>query len=222
MSYVLDDYLNLFAAQHRQQPDLIAMASAVLNPLISLQQTLESIVPQFDLDVAIGAQLDVLGQWVGVSRQVNIPISGVFFSWDGVDSSVGWDFGTWIGANDPSTITTLPDDTYRTLIRARIAANKWDGTTNGAYTAWESAFPTLNILIQDNLNMSYDLIVVGEIVDSLTQAIITGGYIPLKPEGVRVANYWFPVDTNPIFGWNVESTLMKGWNEGSWALRIGA
>ncbi len=64
--------------------------------------------------------------------------------------------------------------------------------------------------------MTYDLAVVGGIVDSLTLALITGGYIPLKPEGVRVNAYYVSIDSGPVFGWDVESALLGGWEEGSW------
>ena len=118
------------------------------------------------------------------------------------------------------TITVLPDDAYRTLVKAKIAANHWDGTTDGAYAIWNSLFTQYTILIQDFQDMSYDLIVVGGIVDSLTLALLVGGYIPLKPEGVRVNEYIVPVNTGPLFAWDVENTLLQGWDQGSWGREL--
>lgn len=216
------DYLDLVTSEYKKQPDFNAMLSFMVAVQVRVQalmgQMLGTRSPSlFDLSTPpIGDQLDIIGQWVGASRTVHIPIPGVYFTWDGSDDSVGWDFGTWQPTSAPSTITQLPDDVYLNLILATIAANNWDGTTTGAYAIWAQVFPEFRILIQDNCNMTYDLAIVGGIVDSLTLALITGGYIQLRPEGVRVDRYFVPVDTNPAFCWDVESTLAKGWDEGSW------
>jgi hypothetical protein len=180
------------------------------------QSVAQSMIPIFDLNQAVGAQLDIIGQWVGVSRNISVPIIGVYFSWDTTQAQ-GWDYGSWQPSTQPAVINVLPDDVYLTLIKAKIAANSWDGTTNAAYAIWDQLFPNFTILIQDNENMSYDLAIVGMALDSLTEAIIIGGYIPLKPEGVLVNAYYIPVDTNPLFAWDVESTYLGGWDEASWA-----
>lgn len=213
---VVADYLALVTSAFQGKPNFTGVITANVGVPAQVQSLLTQMIPLFDLDVAVGQQLDVIGLWVGITRNVAIPSTGVYFSWDGTDSTLGWDFGSWAPPLAPTTITTLPDDAYRTLIRAKIAANQWDGTTDGAYTIWEAVFPETTILIQDNQDMTYDLAVVGGIIDSLTLALLTGGYIPLKPEGVLVAAYYVSVDTNPAFAWDVESTLLGGWDEGSW------
>jgi hypothetical protein len=215
----LESYLNLITSAYRDKPIFVATISIGLEIQTHLQQLLDSMVPIFDLDVAVGEQLDVIGKWVGVSRNVRVPIDGVYFTWDG-DYTLGWDYGTWQPANQPSSVTVLPDDAYRTLIRANIAANRWDGTTDGAYTIWDAVFPTITILIQDNQNMTYDLAIIGGIIDSLSLALITGGYIPLKPEGVRIAAYYVSVDDGPVFAWDLDAPLLKGWDEGSWVREL--
>lgn len=218
---IKEDYLNLITSEHRQKPKYIEMVGQIVSLPVHIQDLLTSMVPLFDLDVAIGQQLDVIGEWVGVSRNVNIPSAGVYFSWD-ADYTLGWDYGSWPPVNAPSTITVLPDDAYRTLIRGKIASNQWDGTTEGAYLIWDRVFPTLKILIQDNQNMTMDIGIYGGIVDSLTLALLTGGYIPLKPEGVHVNEYFIPVNDGPLFAWDVETDFLSGWDTGSWAREITA
>lgn len=213
----VQDYLDLITSEFADKPDFKAVVSTNVAVAVRVQELLASMIPIFDVDSAVGDQLDIIGLWVGISREVTIPISGVYFSWDGADYSVGWDFGSWQPSNLPTDVTSLPDDAYRTLIRAKIAANQWDGTTNGAYAIWDAVFPNITILIQDHQNMSYDLAIIGGIIDSLTLALIIGGYIPLKPEGVRVNEYFVSIDTNPVFAWDLETDLLEGWDEGSWA-----
>jgi hypothetical protein len=220
MSKDVQDYLDLITSAFQGKPNFTAVITALVSAPVQIQAVMQSMIPLFDVDVAVGDQLDIIGQWVGVSRNIAIPITGVYFSWDGTDPTVGWDFGTWQPSNQPTAITSLPDDAYRTLIRAKIAANQWDGTTNGAYAIWDQVFPDSTILIQDNQDMTYDLAVVGGIIDSLTLALLTGGYIPLKPEGVLVAAYYVSVDTGPVFGWDVESAQLGGWDEASWVREI--
>lgn len=213
----VEDYLNLITSAYRDKPKFTAMVSNYVSLPVRVQDLLALMIPLFDVDSAVGSQLDIIGLWVGITRDVNIPTAGIYFSWDGTNASQGWDLGTWQGNLPPSTITELPDDAYRTLIKAKIAANKWDGTTTNAYVIWDSLFPNLNILIQDYQDMSYALIFVGTIIDALTVAIITGGYIPLKPEGVQVVGYYIPSTTGPIFGWDINTDFMQGWDQGAWA-----
>jgi len=216
----LNDYLNLVPSANRNQPIFIETLTVNLKAFIQIQNLFTSMIPIFDLDIAVGNQLDIIGQWVGVSRNIAIPISGVYFTWDGTDYTVGWDYGSWQPSNQPVNVTVLPDDSYKSLIKGKIASNHWDGTTEGAYKIWDSLFPTITILIQDNQNMTYDLIIAGGIIDSLTLALITGGYIPLKPEGVRVEAYYVAIDSGPIFAWDLDAPLLQGWDIGSWAREI--
>lgn len=214
-----DEYLNLITSEHRDKPKFTAMVALDVSPLVRIQNLLESLIPGYDLDLAIGAQLDVIGKWAGVSRNIAVPVTGVFFSWDD-DASLGWDYGIWFNENDPGSIVSLPDDVYRTLIRAKIAANNWDGTVEGAYAIWEIMFPDLFILIQDHQNMTMAFILVGHTVDSLTLALLTGGYIPLKPEGVLVSSYVVPANDGPLFAWDTESDFLQGWDVGSWGIEL--
>lgn len=219
---ILKDYLDLITSAFRQKPKFVATVTLDTSVQVRVQELLASMIPKFDVDDAVGAQLDIIGKWVGVSRNIAIPIpsTGIYFKWDGTDDTVGWDFGSWRDANQPVDITSLPDDAYRTLLRAKIAANKWDGTTDGAYAIWDEIFPNFTILIQDNQNMTYAIAIAGGIVDSLTLALLTGGYIPLKPEGVLVDYYYVSIDAGKVFGWDVESTVLGGWDDGSWVREI--
>lgn len=207
----VQDYLNFITSEYVGQPDFTAMISQLTSLPVRIQDLIKSLVPFYDLDTPpIGAQLDVIGEWVGASRNVSVP--DVLFTWDGTDAT-GWDNSVWAVSPDDSSIVSLPDDVYLTFIRATIAANYWDGTTNGAYEIWEKFLPDIAILIQDFNNMSYVVIVIGEI-DSLTKALFTKGYIKLRPEGVQVT-YLFATSA-PIFTWDADEPLLKGWDLGIW------
>jgi hypothetical protein len=212
----IDDYLNLIPSENRDKPNFLATMTTLVELSAYMQTLLENIQALnglFDVDTAKGEQLDFIGQWVGISRAVEVPISGVWFSWDSPDPTLGWDSGSWEGADG---ITLLPDNSYRLLIKAKIAANHWDGTVPTAYMIWSIVFPGTIILIQDYQDMSYSILI-GGLIDALNKALIIRGYIPLKPEGVRIREYFFPFDSGPVFAWDSESTYLGGWDEASWA-----
>lgn len=221
MSNTTQTYLDLVTSEYSQQPNFIAMLSFFAEVPLQVQNLMTAVMTTlFDLNTPpVGNQLDIIGQWAGISRNVSIPSFGIYFSWDGA-TSVGWDYGSWQPTNQPATVTSLPDDAYLTLIRAKIAANQWDGTTEGAYKIWSQVFPQFDILIQDLNNMSYNLAVIGGTVDSLTLALLTGGYIPLRPEGVEINEYLVSTDANPAFAWDVENQYLAGWDQGSWLKEI--
>jgi hypothetical protein len=220
MSNTVQDYQNLLTSEHQKQPNLAAVIAACVGVPVQVQALMSSMIPLFDLATPpVGNQLDIIGEWVGVSRILQVPITGIFFTWDGA-ASVGWDSGIWQSVDDSTSLVSLPDDVYLTLLLARIAANHWDGTTEGAYTIWSQLFPGFNILIQDNQNMTYTFIVQGAVLDSLTLALLRGGYLPLKPEGVGITEYVVPANTGPLFGWDIQNSFIQGWDDGSWGIEL--
>ena len=148
----LSDYLNLITSEYSDpvaQADYIATVSAVVQPYVDMQAQLATINGLFDLDVAVGQQLDTVGQWIGLTRFLSEPLD-IYFSW-GVNG-LGWGKGVWYVPYGPSSSIVQLDDThYRILLKARVIANQWDGTIPGAYDAWDTLFAPegYQILIQD-------------------------------------------------------------------------
>lgn len=185
----VSQYTGLITSEHADKPKFMAMVGLVAGAFVDSQNFLAEVPDDFDLDLAIGAQLDILGIWIGVSRRVNVPISGVFFSWD--TAGIGWDQGVWKGTTDPSsTISVLDDDTYRLVLRAKIGANNWNGSLIDAAPILSEVFGSSGTYVQitDNVNMSFTVHVLGPAPSALTLALISGGYIPIKPAGIA-ANY---------------------------------
>ncbi|SQC91538.1 Protein of uncharacterised function (DUF2612) [Cedecea neteri] len=107
-------------------PCFFAHVDLSTRPFTETVNTTESLINAFDIDTAVGVQLDALGKWIGRSRVVSQPISGVYFSWD--TDGLGYDQGVWQGPYDPDAgYTSLGDETYRIILKAKIAMNNWDG-----------------------------------------------------------------------------------------------
>ncbi|WP_315809505.1 DUF2612 domain-containing protein [Pseudomonas sp. C9-3] len=213
----ISDYVGLITTEHSDKPKYMAMVEAVVQPMIDALNASQGLPVDFDLDQAVGAQLDVVGLWVGISRNVNAPLSGVYFSLDVV--GLGFDQGAWKGPFDPDTgIISLDDETYRTLIRAKIGANRWDGTLGQSKEILDLIFSgDTHVFIEDRQDMSIVLGISGEIPSAVFLAMLTGGYIPIKPEGVRMSVYVVTsVSGAPIFGFDMNNEYVGGFDVGAW------
>lgn len=170
----VDDYLALIPSFNSAQPKLRATIRAYIERFVEAQEFMLRFIRDFSLDEAVGVQLDAVGKWVGRSRYVTTPLPNVYFSFDIV--GLGFDQAVWKGPYDPiEGLTRLDDDTYRLLLRAKIAANYWDGTVPGAREA-------LRIMFTEALSTS------GTIITAEDGTIITaedGTIITADPEGFQ-------------------------------------
>lgn len=209
-------YLDLVPSEHRDRPNFITMLTDLLQPLGDLQINVGLMPSLFDIDTAVGDQLDKVGEWVGVGRDVQVALTGVYFSLD--SATLGLDQGSMQGPDDPTSgLVVLPDSGYRTLLRARIAANHWDGSIPDAYNVWDIAFSgtgfSIGILDLGGMHMVY--ILFGLVPDALTLALFTGGLLDLKPAGVKIDMYITePADNVPLFGLDANSATVAGLDVG--------
>lgn len=211
-------YLLLITSEHNQKPKFTATVESNVQPYASNVTTSQSMVGLFDIDVAVGDQLDILGQWIGITRLITVPLTGVYFTLD--DPTLGFNQGTWYSSFNPlSGLVILADDAYRTLLRAKIVNNQWDGTIPGAYIVWDTAFAgnSLGILIQDLGNMHMIMALTGSVPDAVTLALFRGGYLSIKPATVKIDAYLTPtVAGAPYFGFDVQNSSIAGFNTGAW------
>lgn len=219
---IIDTYLNRVPAQHREKPKFRATLEASLSPFVQLGNLMESVPSLYDVDSAIGSQLDVVGEWVGITRVINSAIEGVYFSLDDT-ADVGFDSGVWRGPYDPiSGIVSLDDDTYRTLIRLKILANMWDGTVEKAYSSWKSVFNgEQGIVIEDHQDMSITIGITGLDMTPAQKGLFSKQISPFKPAGVRISTYFVPSEENaPFFALDTEGPDLAGFDVGAWAQPI--
>lgn len=215
-------YSKLITSEHANKPKFNELIVLLTGEVLAVTDLINQMQLLFDLDTAVGNQLDIVGQWVGVTRFVSIP-DNVFFSFD--SATLGFDAGIWWEPFNPTTsVVRLPDDHYRLLLYARIIANQWNGTIPGIYAAYQILFgpqSTTKVLVQDRDNMSMDIAIVGVLPDPLTTALITGGYLNFKPAGVRLNNYLFTsVNSAPLFGFDVVNDNIAGFDAGCWATLV--
>ncbi len=190
MTATAQSYLDLLPSQNRAQPNFSTMVSATVQPFVDAINVLNSVPILFDIDTAIGQQLDMIGQWVGVSRNLSTSLTGQYFSWDTPGS--GWDQGVWHLPGDPLTgILILDDPYYRAVLKARILNNHWDGDITDAYALMSVVFATFGytIGIQDFGNLTMGLVLMGPVApDSVLNAIFLSGLLDVRPIGVQITS----------------------------------
>jgi hypothetical protein len=197
----------------------MAMVAASLLPAADLSLLYHNIASAYDLRIAVGSQLDTIGQWVGVDRQLTTPLTGVYFSFD--LPTVGLDEGLWLGPYDLETgLIQLPDQYYRVLIESRILDNYWDGSSPDAYTLANIVFSSFGyfIFIEDLSNLSVYIGLAGSTPPSgIVMALLTTGKLDIKPATVKVAGYLTQSGNNPMFAFNLHNAHFAGFDTASWA-----
>lgn len=208
------DYLALIPGPNQNQPVFMSWMAANLQPLADLQALYASFPTAFNINTAVGPQLDIIGQTLGLPRQVDfIPDGGI--------SSV------------------LTDDLYRLCLKAQILKNTWKGTIQEIYDFWELNLPGIIPLIQDNQDMTISVIIVGMSNDSLGVPIfgldtetatikgldegymdtyqgihrnlVRNGYLVPNPAGVKI---FYSFMENPVFALDSDTGLLQGLDVG--------
>ena len=174
MSGLVDSYKALITSQHRLRPKYMATVESFLQYCEDIYATAVYLDDEFDLDLAVGAQEDVLGILVGASRELD-----------------------WQPHTQPTA--TLNDDDYRILLKARIAKNHWKGGIEDLQTIWRTLFDE-DIVIIDNQDMTIE-VQIRNVPSSVVHEMIYMGMIVPKPQSVGI-NYHFvrSLDSSVYFG----------------------
>lgn len=226
----MSKYTDLITNYHRGKPLFVDHVDLSTRPLTDTSTALQNLLTAFDIDSAVGVQLDVLGEWIGRTRIVSQPIAGVYFSFD--TDGLGWDQGVWQGPYDPDAgFTSLSDDTYRIVLKAKIAINSWDGQNDSLPAILETALDGsgLKMQIVDNQDMTISVWVFPEIDISLVSreliAAIRQGYMTVKAAGVWAGNVQLPSVQAPsegtrFFSFDMDNEYMAGFDNGAWEMNL--
>jgi len=193
-------YLNLITSEHQNKPKFAAWLMAPLGILDDGVTLANNLSNYFDLDTAVGAQLDILGDIIGVKRTVSFQPTTYYSA----------------GVMGTTTLITpspvLDDDYYRLILRAKILQNMWDGTLPSLYGIWNTLFTNTYLIVKDNQDMSMNVLIIG-FSSQLQKDLAANGYLIPKPQGVRVSYSYLTV---PLFSLGIDGTDLRGFGEGTW------
>lgn len=155
-----ENYSNLLILQYSDKPKAKASIEALCDFGTSFN-TLYSLPTAFDIDLAMGVQLDVIGRIVGLNRTVPFSTAKVFFGFKDIPNTLGFGKAPFrvLGGID-YTDTQLSDSDYRFLLKAKIAKNHCKGDIisiskainfifNGKAFAVDNEDMTLTFIIAD-------------------------------------------------------------------------
>lgn len=168
-------YANLLILQYVGKPKAFAMVKALADVVI-MNQLPNQVQDAFDIETAVGVQLDVLGKYVGANR-------------------MGYT------ASGP---VTLDDDDFRVLIKLQIIKNN-SGSSLATIQELLAANFAGQILVSDNQDMGLNYVVVESLGTSdLLNVIAYGGYLP-APMAVETSVTFVPSHEFPFFGFRTYS-----------------
>lgn len=148
-------YADLLILQYKTQPKARATIQALIKELYGSGSLLD-LVNGFDLDTAVGKQLDTLGKYIGLGRQVKVNI----------------------GSSDTNILT---DEQYRILLKLKLVQNTNFSSTSQIRTALYELFPN-DIRLFDPRTMVYEY-QLSTLFNDLVNVIIAEELLPL-PMGV--------------------------------------
>jgi hypothetical protein len=199
MSFV-SEYQDLLIKQYWEQPNATAEIELKAETWQRIFEWLDSFTNEFDVDLATGDRLDILGRIVGLSRVVPFVVDKINFGFDGNPNARGFGDKFLIVNSAPFldkferayTDLQLNDNDYRAFIKAKITKN-----ASSAYIVTEqyisiqdvvnTAFNGLAYVI-DKQDMSLSLYISPTVDLERLRAIIELNLLP-KPQGVRYAEF---------------------------------
>lgn len=226
----MSKYTDLITNYHSQKPLFVDHINLITRPLTDTGNAMTALINEFDIDNAVGMQLDILGKWIGRTRVVSQPISGIYFSFD--TDGLGFDQGVWQGPYDPDAgFTNLSDETYRIILKAKIAINHWNGTNETLPAILDTALAGSGLTMQivDNQDMTISVWVFPETDISNVSleliAAIRQGYLTVKAAGVWAGDIQTPsVETpsvgNKFFGFDMDNDYIAGFDDGAWEKKL--
>lgn len=177
-------------AQYADKPKAVAwynITPAMAQPLFD---TFDAVRMSYDIDTAVGAQLDVIGRIVVIDR--------------GFESFVVFDPDTYFGGSgdacqfggiDSQFESTgdvlsqeVSDAIFRVLIRAKIAKNNNDATLDGVVSALSYITSSSPIRVVDNEDMTMS-VSFGTTLNEIERFVFNTFDVVSRPQGVRFLGY---------------------------------
>lgn len=154
-------YLAKITSQYADKPKFMDWLKSLLEPIDHTHALLEEMHASFDVNTATGDQQNILGEIVGIGREVT---------------------SEFINADS----SQFDDETMRRLIRTKIIANQWDGRQGTIEQVWsEATNDTLSAIYHDNQDMTITVDLEGDYRPIDVELVLRGFIVP-KPMGVAL------------------------------------
>ena len=204
------DYTPLITSEYNNAPNFVATVALLANGVSDIRSLAQGLSALFSLPLAVGQQLDFVGQWIGISRVVAGVLSVGFFGF--ADDASALTFGElgspsvggrFIEAGaSASGSTVLADPEYRTLLYTKILQNSYNGTLAEFESAISDLIPVPVTVIDPGTHVV--TIIPSATIDPTITALLIGYDILPRASGVRY-QYLFPY---AVSGWTTAGTAV--------------
>lgn len=206
--------------QYQRSVKFLAFLAALLEPMGEFEQVFADIAEMADPDKAAGVQLDIIGEWVGISRIIENAIPLAFFGFAGVPAALPFgeegrpEVGGRFYEEDQPYLDSnvLEDPEFRTLIKARIARNHTHGGPEDIIAALKFIFSADVVILDDPGGMEIS-ISIGRGLTYFEQVLCSDLNILPKPAGVRIASKTY-FDGPGFFGFSDQHFALPFGEEG--------
>lgn len=192
LSQSVSYYVARLIQQYRTQPKAQATIAILVKQAI-MDMVIAQIGAAYNIDTSIGVQLDVIGKYVGLSRNIGPSAAVNYFGFrryagtgniygfaryaGGVNVGVIWNRYQYGGAQG----SALNDTSYRTALKCKIMINSSDGTVPGIYALLHRYFfGVITLIDHHDMTITY---LVSNTVPLDTSVLQT--FLP-KPMGVGI------------------------------------
>lgn len=186
-------YLNLLILQYKGKPKAVAVCTLLIQNALT-NYLAAQMAQAFNLETAVGAQLDIIGQYVGAPRLFTSNVTGTYYGFENYANTGNPEGfrnyanttntgGAWLSYKDVGTqVNSLPDSVYAQVIQLKIILNSNDGTLASIMAYLNEFFPGQVSLI-DTKQMELQYVVQPTCTLSPT---VLQAYLP-KPMGVGIS-----------------------------------
>lgn len=193
---LIDYYKGLLILQYASLGNALAEMDLIIGVFLQ-DQILQKVRDGFDLETAIGAQLNILATYRGLSRVVFGATPGNFWSLvpygdPDPDSYFGWaeyadadPTWNWIQYNDITGVPyVLSDHQLRNLIKLKALVDSWQGGLGDLDDILYTFFTTfVNVVDNENMSITYEHQTADPDPDQLFLMAELAGILP-HPSGV--------------------------------------
>lgn len=140
---------------------------------------------------ATGVWLDLIGDIVGVGRQIDVVIVNTWFGFADQPSIAGFGQAPMYDGSQPATgSSTLTDGDYRKVILAKVAKNFGDVSEPGIVTAIQNIVNSNDVTIQTISNASFR-VYIGDVLDENTRNLFASVDIIPRAAGVKLDGLYY-------------------------------
>jgi hypothetical protein len=180
--------------EYRDKPRMVKWLT--LLPQVAnekLEPAIDQVYGSYDVDSVKGELLDVIGRIVGIPRPILRGAAYDVFGYAGNDNYTNYNVAPYIGAG-AEVDAPLNNDLYRKLIKAKIARNVSDGTSDSIIQLLEIVIGVKVTALTSNGDKSFDIGIASEL-DNTTQYLLDNFDLIPRPQGTRIGQI-FILPTN--------------------------